>query len=187
MQQQNVRDSLPVRRYTKEELLAILEEMDAAKPVKDGSDEEAAIVTAGVSTDMEVRDAGSRLIACHFRYIERYQQGKTTHAEDLLISLAVDIYMNRPTNSALILKSATQSLVLRQLDSFYKIEAQNFYRKSGDIRNTLEDYRQEAAECIFEKLAQYDPRKGKMSTYFKPQFYGRFMLLLAGEDRKSVV
>lgn len=177
-------DSLPIRRYAKPELLSILKSMDTAKSVLDDSDEEAAIVSAIVSADEEIRDAGSMWIIRHFRYLTDFQQGKTSHAEDLLIRLAVDTYRERPTKSALILKNATEMLALRQLDSFYKIEAQNFYKKCGDTRNSLEDYRQEAATCIVEKLDEYDPQKGKLSTYFKAQFRGRFTLLLVGEGRK---
>lgn len=177
-------ESLPIRRYSKRKHLQILETLDAAKKVVENSEEETAIVSGAVSEDNDIRDAASLAMVYRFRYIEKFEQGKTTSAEDYLISLAVDIYMHRPTSSSLLLKRATQDLVLRQLDSFYKIEAQNFYRKSGDHCNTLEDYRQEAAMCIFERLDQYNPRKGKLSTYFKQQFYGKFVLLQTGNRKK---
>ena len=177
-------DGLPVRSYTKEELIDMLSKMDVTKKIQSGSDEEAALIAAAASDDTNVRDAASRAMVYRFRYIRKYNHGKTTSAEDILIKLAADIYMNRPTNTANYLKEATQGLVLDQLDSFYKIEAQNFYKRVSDYANDLDDYKQEAAACIFEKLDQYDPKKGKLSTFYKQQFYGRFMLLQSGDRKK---
>ena len=181
---QDWRDTLPVRRYTKEELLAVLSGVDAAKTVTDGSEEETAIVTAAVSDDLEIRDMAARVITSRFRHIERFEKGKTSFAEDCLVSLAVEMYTSRPTGSAFVLKKATLSMALRQLTPFYLIEAQNFYKTSGDIVHSLEDYQQEAATCIFEKIGQYDPSKGKLSTFYKPQFYGVFMMLQSGNSKK---
>lgn len=178
------RESLPPHRYTKEELLSVLSGMDASERVKDETDEEAVLEMAATSCDPEVREAASQAMVARFKYIEKFQCGKTTSAEDRLISLAVDIYKHRPTSSSFVLKDATLKLVLCQLSTFYKIEAQNFYRKSGDYRNDVEDYRQEAALCIIEKLEQYDPSKGKLSTFFKQQLYGQFVVLQAGDSKK---